>query len=88
MRSNGPVAFQVPATWEYSAPLIAPEKRDHEPSRAQKDPTVVFFERKWHVFMTVKLSGRSAIEYCCFENWEDANDPERTILKISESDYY
>jgi hypothetical protein len=38
--------------------------------------------------MTVKLPGRSAIEYCSFEKWEDANGAERTILKISESDYY
>lgn len=38
--------------------------------------------------MTVKLPGRSAIEYCSFEQWEEANESERTILKISESDYY
>ena len=27
--------FSVPRTWEYTAPLIAPEVREHEPSRAQ-----------------------------------------------------
>ena len=86
--ASGPAAFHVPAMWEYSAPLIAPERRDQDTSRAQKDPTVVFFEGKWHVFMTVKLPGRSAIEYCSFDRWEDANDSERTILKISESKYY
>ena len=62
-RASGPAAFQVPAMWEYSAPLIAPERREQDRSRAQKDPTVVLFEGKWHVFMTVKLPGRSAIEY-------------------------
>ena len=87
-RVSGPAAFQLPAMWEYSAPLIAPEERDQDRSRAQKDPTVVFFEGKWHVFMTVKLPGRSAIEYCSFESWEDADDSERTILEISESKYY
>jgi len=61
--------FKVPALWECSAPLIAPEKRDTNPSRAQKDPTVVYYEGKWHVFMTVKLPGRSAIEYCSFAQW-------------------
>ena len=74
--------------WEYSAPLIAPEKRDRDPSRAQKDPTVVFYEGKWHVFMTVKLPSRSAIEYCSFENWEDARQLPRTILQVSDSEYY
>ncbi len=83
-----PAAFKVPAAWEYSAPLIAPEQRESDQSRAQKDPTVVFHEGKWHVFMTVKLPDRSAIEYCSFENWEDADKSPRTVLKISDSNYY
>ena len=81
-------AFQVPALWEYSAPLIAPEQREKEPSRAQKDPTVVFFGGKWHVFMTAKLPGRSVIEYCSFERWDQANRAPRTILRVSDRDYY
>jgi len=81
-------ALKLPALWEYSAPLIAPEKRESNPSRAQKDPTVVFYDGKWHVFMTVKLTGRTAIEYCSFKSWEDADKSERTIPRISNSDYY
>ena len=81
-------AFRVPAIWDYSGPLIAPEKRERDPSRAQKDPTVVYYGGKWHVFMTVKLPGRSVIEYCSFERWEDADRSRRTILKVSDSDYY
>ncbi len=80
--------FRAPALWEYSGPLIGPEKRAENPSRAQKDPTVVRYGEKWHVFMTVKLPGKSAIEYCSFERWEDADRSRRTLLKISESDYY
>ncbi|QDU37187.1 Alpha-L-arabinofuranosidase C precursor [Maioricimonas rarisocia] len=78
----------VPAQWEYTAPLIEPEDRDSERSHAQKDPTVVFHDGLWHVFMTVKLQGRSAIEHCSFARWEDANRSDRTILSISDSDYY
>lgn len=81
-------AFEVPRLWEYSAPVIAPEDRESNRSHAQKDPTVVFCDGKWHVFMTVKLEGRSAIEYCSFEKWEEANDSQRTILPVSQSDYY
>jgi hypothetical protein len=76
---------------QYSAPLIAPEVRNREPSKAQKDPTVVFYvfhERRWHVFMTVKLPGRTAIEYCSFERWADANASRRTLLAVSDSDYF
>lgn len=80
--------FHVPALWEYSAPLIAPEARITNPSAAQKDPTVVFHEGKWHVFMTVKLPGKSAIEYCAFANWEEADQSARTLLNVSESHYY
>lgn len=80
--------IKLPATWEYSAPLIAPEPRERDPSRAQKDPTLVFYQGRWHVFMTVKLPGRSAIEYCSFEKWEEANQSQRTILPVSDSDYY
>ncbi len=80
--------FEVPGMWEYSAALIAPEPREQDPSRAQKDPTVVFYGGRWHVFMTVKLPGRSAIEYCSFQNWEQADKSQRTILRISNSDYY
>jgi len=83
-----PPAVQVPELWEYSAPLISPEVREVEPSRAQKDPTVVFFEGKWHVFMTVKLPDRSAIEYCSFERWEDANDAPRYSIDVSTSNYF
>lgn len=78
----------LPTAWEYSAPLIAPEKRDEEPSRAQKDPTVVFHQGRWHIFMTVKLPGRTAIEYCSFAKWEEASAAKRTLLAVSESNYF
>ena len=80
--------FVVPRMWEYGAPLIAPEVRDSNPSRAQKDPSVVFHGGEWHVFMTVKLTGKSAIEYCSFRRWEEAQASPRTILTVSDSDYY
>jgi hypothetical protein len=74
--------------WQYSAPLIGPEARIDEPSRAQKDPTVVFHQGRWHVFMTVKLPKRSAIEYCSFAKWEDAQASHRKLLDVSNSDYF
>ncbi len=88
--SDSPEAadFNVPRMWEYSPPLIAPEVRDSNPSRAQKDPSVVFYDGKWHVFMTVKLQDKTAIEYCSFEKWEDADRSKRTIPKINKSNYY
>lgn len=80
--------LKLPKHWTYTAPLISPETREQDPSHAQKDPTVVFHEGKWHVFMTAKLPNRSVIEYCSFTNWNDADKSARTILPVSESDYY
>jgi hypothetical protein len=81
-------SFEPPRQWEYSAPLIAAEVRERNPSHAQKDPSVVFYDGQWHVFMTVKLPGKSALEYCSFKSWEDANASKRTILPVSNADYY
>ena len=80
--------LKLPEQWDYTAPLIAPEKRKTDPSHAQKDPTLVRHHGRWHVFMTVKLQGRSAMEYCSFAKWEDANASKRTLLTVSESDYF
>jgi hypothetical protein len=85
---NPAATIALPAAWEYSAPLIAPEPREAEPSRAQKDPTVVFHDGRWHVFMTVKLPERSAIEYCSFTDWPEADGAERTLLTVSDSKYF
>jgi hypothetical protein len=38
--------------------------------------------------MTVKLPDKSAIEYCSFAKWENANAASRTILNVSDSKYY
>jgi hypothetical protein len=80
--------IRVPKMWEYTAPLITPEKRDARPSHAQKDPTVVFHGGRWHVFMTVKLPKSSVIEYCSFEKWEDADRAPRTLLKVADTAYF
>ncbi|QDT08197.1 non-reducing end alpha-L-arabinofuranosidase family hydrolase [Planctomycetes bacterium K23_9] len=80
--------LKVPTQWQYSSPLISAEIRKDEPSHAQKDPTVVFHDGRWHVFMTVKLPERSAIEHCSFSNWNDADQSKRTLLDVSDSDYF
>ncbi|TWT57371.1 Alpha-L-arabinofuranosidase C precursor [Thalassoglobus neptunius] len=78
----------TPKSWVYTKPLVTPEDREVEPSRAQKDPTVVYHDGAWHLFMTVKLPGRSAIEYCSFSDWEEADTAERTLLDVSDSNYF
>jgi len=62
-------AISVPDLWKYTAPLISPEKRETDVSVAQKDPSIVFHDGLWHVFMTIKLPGRTAMGYCSFAKW-------------------
>jgi hypothetical protein len=55
-------AFEVPRLWEYTSVLIAPEERDSNPSRAQKDPTVVFYftpHKKWYLVYRMGVPGAS-----------------------------
>jgi hypothetical protein len=82
--------FTAPTTWHYSAPLISPEDRDTHRSHAQKDPSVVFHDGRWHVFMTVKLEGRTALEYASFVSWQNGEPDaaKRTLLTVSDSDYF
>ncbi|RMF41913.1 MAG: glycoside hydrolase family 62 [Planctomycetota bacterium] len=81
--------FMPPSAWEYSQPLIEPVVRTPElTSYSQKDPSVVHVDGRWHVFMTVKLPGRTAIEYCAFEDWEHANSAPRHLLDLTDSDYF
>lgn len=80
--------LKLPKRWECSAPLVSPEVRTENPSYAQKDPTIVFHDGKWHLFMTVKLPKSSVIEYRSFADWKDANAAERHLLPLSESSYF
>lgn len=81
-------ALRVPAMWEYGPPLISPEDRAENRSHAQKDPTIVFHDGMWHVFMTIKVGRRTIMEHCSFAKWEEANGAKRTILEVADGDYW
>ena len=86
--ATAPSRLELPVTWEYGPPLITPDERADGPRYIHKDPSVVFHNGAWHVFMTVKMEGMSATEYCRFDRWENADKAPRTILRISDSKYY
>lgn len=79
---------RTPVTWQYSAPLVMPESRETEKSHAQKDPSIVFFDGKWHLFMTIKLQDRTVMEYCNFVRWEEAQSSKRHLLRLVDSKYF
>ena len=71
--------------WTSSPPLISPIKERDDACRSIKDPTVVFFESRWHVFATIRSRKRThQIEYLSFRDWKEANRAERSILTLSD----
>jgi hypothetical protein len=78
----------LPEGWTMSAPLVSPERRTTDVAHAVKDPSVVYDQGRWHVFMTIKCKGRTIMETCSFADWEMANQAPRTVLNLFEGDYY
>ncbi|MCX5677420.1 MAG: non-reducing end alpha-L-arabinofuranosidase family hydrolase [Planctomycetota bacterium] len=73
--------FAAPFSWMLSPPLISPAKRPENPCVSVKDPTVVFAEGRWHVFMTVRCEQPPVtMEYVAFSRWEEADKAPRHVL--------
>jgi hypothetical protein len=71
--------------WTSSGPLVAPVERPQDPCYSVKDPSVVRFKDRWHLFCTIRSEKRShQIEYCSFADWKDADRAERHVLKLSD----
>jgi hypothetical protein len=74
--------------WKTGEALVWPAERVADPCHAIKDPTVVFFGGKWHVFCTIRSKVRThQIEYLAFEDWGKANGAKRELLKVTEGYY-
>lgn len=74
-----------PFFWDLSAPVLSPVERPHDPCYSVKDPTVVHYGGKWHVFCTLRSKVRShQIEYVSFEKWEEADRAPRHLLRCRE----
>ena len=70
--------------WSSSGPLVSPAERPADPCYSMKDPTVVRFENRWHLFCTIRSVKRShQIEYLSFDDWTNANKAARHILTIT-----
>lgn len=55
--------------WTISPPLVAPLQRPGEQIYSVKDPTIVRYKDKWHLFCTIRGKQRShQIEYLCFDD--------------------
>ncbi len=71
--------------WLASSPLVSPANRPHDPCHAIKDPSIVYYKDRWHLFCTIRSKLRShQIEYLAFGDFEDANSAERHVLTLTD----
>lgn len=78
--------------WRVGKPLLQvdqkrlPESPEH-PWIAIKDPSIVRFEDRWHLFCTLRKQkegeGRIRIGYCSFEDFDVAQDAEWSVLDLT-----
>ena len=71
--------------WSISPPLVRPVQRGDETTYSVKDPTIVRYKGRWHLFCTIRGKKRShQIEYISFDNWNNTDSAERHVLKLSD----
>ena len=70
--------------WTVSAPLIGPAPAtDH--GRSIKDPSIVFYQRQWHLFVTLRTERPANMEYLAFTNWLTADAAPRKVISLDET---
>ncbi|QDT04037.1 Alpha-L-arabinofuranosidase C precursor [Rubripirellula lacrimiformis] len=78
--------------WQVSAPLIRADAdrlppADPDPWIAVKDPSVVRYNNRWHVFCTLRNTGsgdgRIRIGYIAADDWANAGDSDWQLLDLT-----
>jgi len=60
-------------SWVSSPPLISPQPDPGQTIHGVKDPSIVYVDGKYHVFMTTAGSAGWALAYTSFDNWAEAS---------------
>jgi len=69
--------------WRISSPVVFPLNRPGDVTYSIKDPSIVRYRGRWHLFCTIRGQKRShQIEYLCFENWRNVSSARRYVLKF------
>src|SRR5262249_28285315 len=73
--------------WTVSPPLVSPAQHPGDRCFGVKDPSVVFFADRWHLFCTIRSEKRlRQIEYRSFTDWKDADRATAHILPLTDGD--
>ncbi len=69
--------------WRVSRPLVETLQRPGDVLYSIKDPSVVCYEGRWHLFCTVRGRDRShQVEYLTFRDWEEVGEAKRQLLAM------
>ena len=70
-------------SWDASPPVYSPAARSADQCYSVKDPSIVFYEGRWHLFTTIRSKIRShQIEYASFTEFREAGAAPRHVLRI------
>lgn len=81
--ASGDAATSIPTTWHWSSsdPLVAPRSDANHPLVSIKDPTVVRFDGRFHLFATTgDTQGAWNLVYLNFSDWSEAARAEQHYL--------
>lgn len=71
--------------WVLSPPVLGPEDRGGDHYYSIKDPSVVHWQGRWHLFVTVRGRRRSRqVEYIRLTDWEHPQVERREMLQVRE----
>lgn len=71
--------------WEAGPPVVTPRDVGGISVYSIKDPSIVRYQDRWHLFCTIRGKERShAVVYVNFKDWPQANDAEWKLLSMHE----
>ena len=74
--------------WKTGAPVVLPRDIAGISCYSIKDPSVVRYEGRWHLFCTIRGEQRShAVVYLSFADWSEAAKAERHLLPLHKGYY-
>ena len=75
--------------WRAGPPLISRPESATDTYVSIKDPSVVYYEGRWHLFCSVIRTGAPyQTEYLSFTDWDSVDTAKRQILKLNDAGRY
>ena len=79
-----PSPFHEPLRWKSTGPLIQPVSDENHHLVSIKDPTIVQFGGKWHIYATVANTARQwSMVYLNFTDWSEAGSAKPVYLDVA-----